>query len=87
MDTFFQIFKISYKSLWCSKSLTGVIVMKLEPKPVLMSFQLSSLCSQDNSQVTRQKTCRLIAAAASLQVARTSIDQQEQVSESRVKLV
>lgn len=40
--------------------------------------QLSSLCEVENNQLTRQKTCRLMAAAAGLQVARVTINQLEQ---------
>ncbi|XP_033740842.1 testis-expressed protein 11-like isoform X2 [Pecten maximus] len=39
--------------------------------------QLSSLCPCDDSNLTRQKTCMLMAAAASLQVARMSEDETE----------
>lgn len=39
--------------------------------------QLSSLCPCDNSNLTRQKTCMLMAAAASLQVARLSTEEAE----------
>ncbi|XP_021377368.1 testis-expressed protein 11-like isoform X2 [Mizuhopecten yessoensis] len=37
--------------------------------------QLSSLCPRDDNNLTRQKTCMLMAAAAALQVARVSEDE------------
>ncbi|XP_076076380.1 testis-expressed protein 11-like [Mytilus galloprovincialis] len=40
--------------------------------------QLSALSGEDRNQMTRQKTCRLMAAAASLQVARKCLNEQEQ---------
>ncbi|CAC5392553.1 unnamed protein product [Mytilus coruscus] len=40
--------------------------------------QLSALSGEDRNQITRQKTCRLMAAAASLQVSRKCLNEQEQ---------